>query len=362
MNPLLLPAPESAALPAPAWLFHALLLLTFYVHVLFLNVTLGASLIGAVHALGRAGKDDRRGQVRAALTRLLPTSVSFTVTTGVAPLLFVQVLYGQIFYPATILVGWAWLAIPALLIVGYAAVYGMKRRAAGSAAAWVGVSAACFLAVAAVQVTVNVLQLTPARWAGVATGATSALAEATLLPRLLHFVLGALAVGGMALAVVARRTEEDPWLARVGARWALVSTAVQMAVGFWFLFSLPMDILRVLLAGRAPATPLLAVAMGLGFLTLILLARLERPAQQAALLHGTAASLLLTILTMVMLRDAVRDLYLAPVLPPSAAPVRTQLDLVAAFVVLLLLGLGTLAWIGRRLVQDARAARPGVVK
>lgn len=357
MNLPLLPAPDPAVLPAPAWLFHGLLLLTFYVHVLFMNVTLGASLIGAVHTLRGAGKDGRAARVRAALSRILPASVSFTITTGVAPLLFVQVLYGRLFYPATILIGWAWLAIPGLLILGYAAVYVLKLgRAPRPRLPWAGVAAGCFLAVALIHVTANVLQLTPARWAGVATGATSALAEATLLPRLLHFLLGALTVGGLALAVVARDTEDDHWLGRLGARWALVATALQMAGGFWFLFSLPTEILRALLAGRAPATPLLAVAMGLGFLTLILLTRLERPAQQAALLNGTAACLVLTILTMVMLRDAVRDLYLAPVLSGQPDPVRTQLDLVLLFVVVLLAGLGTLVWIGRRLARDAGGA------
>ena len=37
------------------------------------------------------------------LVSLLPAGVSFTVTTGVAPLLFVQLLYGQMFYAATVL-------------------------------------------------------------------------------------------------------------------------------------------------------------------------------------------------------------------------------------------------------------------
>jgi hypothetical protein len=357
MTPALLPAPEPAALPAPAWLFHGLLLLTFYAHVLVMNVTLGTSLIGAVHTLWGDRKDDRTACLRTVLSRILPTSVSFAITTGVAPLLFVQVLYGQLFYPATILIGWAWLAVPGLLILGYAAVYVLKRsRARRARVPWASLAAGCFLAVALIHVTANVLQLTPARWAGVATGGASALAEATLVPRLLHFLLGALAVGGMALAVVARGTPDGDWLGRLGVRWALVATAIQMAAGFWFLFSLPTDILRALLAGRAPATPLLAAAMGLGFLTLILLARLERPAQQAALLHGTTASLLLTILTMVMLRDAVRDLYLAPVLPAQAGAVRTQLDLLVLFGVVLAAGLLTLAWLGLRLRRDRAAA------
>ncbi len=352
MSPALLPAPDPAALPAPAWLFHALLLLTFFVHVLFLNATLGTSLIGALHGLWPAGKDDRAPHLRAALARLLPVSLSFTITTGVAPLLFVQVLYGRLFYPATILIGWAWLAIPGLLVLGYAAVYGLKLRASRPHLPWLAAAAACFLAVALVHVTASILQLTPPRWIPVATGQISALREATLLPRLLHFLLGSLAVGGLALALLGRgRGDAEGWIARTGARWALVASALQMAGGFWFLFSLPTDILRALLAGRAPATPLLALAMGLGFLTLILLARLERPQEQPALLHGTAAGLLLTILTMVMLRDAVRDLYLEAVLRPDVLPVQAQPDLILLFVLVLAAGLAVLGWMGRAVRQ-----------
>ena len=46
-----------------------------------------------------------------------------SLTTGVAPLLFVQVLYGHFFYTANILLGWRWLAILGVLIVGFYAVY-----------------------------------------------------------------------------------------------------------------------------------------------------------------------------------------------------------------------------------------------
>jgi hypothetical protein len=361
VNPLLLPQVDPSPLPGPAWLFHALLLLTFFVHVLCMNLTLGAGVIGAAHLLPPlARKPERRQRMREAMTALLPVGVSLTITTGVAPLLFVQVVYGQLFYPATILIGWAWVAIPALLILAYAAVYVVKLRPeTPGGAGWATAIALGLLAVAAVHVTANLLQLTPARWAAVASGQVSALGDATWLPRLLHFVLGGLALGGLAIAGLASRRRhsgsEWGWLARIGVRWALAATALQMADGFWFLFSLPVDVLRSLLAGRAPATPLLAVAMGLAFLTLMLLARLDRPLEQRGLLHGAAAALLLTILGMVMLRDAVRDLYLQPIPMPGPASADTQLGPILLFLAALLSGLGTLAWIGRRVLRDRRA-------
>jgi hypothetical protein len=149
---------------------------------------------------------------------------------------------------------------------------------------------------------------------------------------------------------------ETGWLGRVAVRWALVATAVQMAGGFWFLFALPTEMQKALVLGRGPATALLAVAMGLGFLTLLLLARLENPVAQRPLLHGAAATLLLTLLGMVMLRDAVRDLYLQSVLRPDTLPVRAQPDLMLIFAIVLLLGLATLAWIGHGIRRDRAAA------
>jgi len=63
----------------------ALLLITFFVHILFLNVTLGGTAIGAVHGLLATGQEAHGRRLGRVLASLLPASVSFTVTTGVAP-------------------------------------------------------------------------------------------------------------------------------------------------------------------------------------------------------------------------------------------------------------------------------------
>ena len=123
MNLPAIPALDPTPLPAPAWLFHALLLLTFFIHILFLNVTLGGAVIGTVHATLAKSPEAPGRRLGRLLASLLPASVSFTVTTGVAPLLFIQLLYGQVFYAATVMVGWLWLAIVPLILVGYYSVY-----------------------------------------------------------------------------------------------------------------------------------------------------------------------------------------------------------------------------------------------
>lgn len=364
MNIPAIPALDPTPLPAPVWLFQSLLLITFFVHVLFLNVTLGGTVIGAVHGMLAKGPDAHGRRLGRVLVSLLPASVSFTVTTGVAPLLFVQLLYGQVFYAATVLVAWLWLAIVPLVVVGYYAVYLYKFEvgAPGGKTLWLGVAGVCFVVVALIQVLVNVLQLTPPHWEAVATAVGAVFRDSTVLPRYLHFALASLAVAGMLLAVVgverASRTP-DPffgWLARRGLLWAAVSTALQMIDGFWFLFVLPRELLIALVGGQAWPTLHLALGMGLGFLALILLSGLREPERQRTLVRFTAGVVGVTVCAMIGLREVVRTMYLAPAIRLRALPSATQTDVTILFVVVFVLGLATVAWMVHRVLCDRTAS------
>jgi hypothetical protein len=358
-----IPALDPTPLPAPAWLFQVLLLVTFFVHILFLNITLGGAVIGTVHGLLAKSPEAPGRRLGRFLVSLLPVSVSFTVTTGVAPLLFIQLLYGQVFYGATVLIGWLWLAIVPLIVVAYYSVYLYKFEigAPGGRTTWLAIAAACFVVVAAIQVLVNVLQLTPPRWEAVARAIGAVLQDPTLFPRYLHFLLGSLAVAGIFLAVVAvERGSRTPdpffgWLARRGVFWALAATGLQMADGFWFLFSLPRNHVMALVGGQAMPTVHLAIGMMLGFLALILLSGLREPEQQRTVLRLTAAVLGVTVFAMIGLRDVVRAMYLSPLVRLRELPRTTQTDVTMLFFVVFVLGLATVAWMVRSVLRERRA-------
>jgi len=257
------------------------------------------------------------------------------------------------------------LAIVPLIVVGYYSIYLYKFEmgAPGGRPAWLSVAGLCFVAVAAIQVLVNVLQLTPPRWEAVSAAIGAVFQESTLLPRYLHFLLGSLALAGTFLTLVAvERAHRTPdpffyWLARRGVFWALAATGLQMADGFWFLFSLPRELLFALVGGQPWPTIHLALGMGLGFLTLILLSGLREPERQRNLVRFTAGVLCVTVFAMIGLRDVVRAMYLSPLVRIRALPRATQADVTVLFFVVFVLGLATVAWMVRSVLRERRAPR-----
>ena len=127
--PLADPLPQ----PAPAWLLWALLQLTFFLHLLAMNVVLGGSILALHWRLSRrTDSATPRAEVVAAFARALPVAVAAAVTFGVAPLLFVQVLYGRVFFTSSILMAWWWLAVVPLVVFAYSGAYLLGISVGGS--------------------------------------------------------------------------------------------------------------------------------------------------------------------------------------------------------------------------------------
>ena len=100
--------PTAEAIPAPAWLFLGLDVLLFILHILLINVLLGGSLITVFSRLKR--KDDLPGhRLHGVLADKIPTTFALGVNMGVAPLLFIQVIYGHLFYSSSVLMAVYWI-------------------------------------------------------------------------------------------------------------------------------------------------------------------------------------------------------------------------------------------------------------
>jgi len=353
----ILPAPEPIPLPAPVWLLQTLLFITFVLHIIPMNMTLGGLVILSHGEMsGRASETMRRW-----VTGYLPVTVAFTVTTGVAPLLFLQVLYGQLFFPAAVIIAWAWFAVVIALLLGYYGVYAyvLASERLGRWKGWVIIgSTLLFLYVAFAFNNVITLMSTPFRWWELWQERNPSIHfnlniwEPTLFPRFGHFVLGAIAVAGLIAAlygsILLRKGEATGRdLVMKGATWFVGATIVNYFVGVAFLFTHEQPVWQAFIGGDIFATVLLwggVVLSVVALISAILSRRAERPFPFVVF---AAVMTLLTIVTMAGVKFMVRSMLIArhaPLFNLKDVPVQPQWGIIVLFVVLLLVGLGIVTW------------------
>jgi hypothetical protein len=356
----LIPALDPAPLPGPAWLFHLLWVVMFLIHLAFVNTVLGGSLLAALAGLASSG----RREIQTLFVEVNSWAISLAITFGIAPLLFMQVLLGRFFYTATILVAWAWLGMLVILTIAYYLNYVAKflLRAGKGAGGVLIVEAVCFMVIAAIQVTVNLLHMQPARWAQVAGSAWTALSDPTFAPRFLHFVLAAVAMAGALLAWVAVRRAASggdaallQGMARFGVRAALVATLLQLVDGFWLLLAMPEDVLRTFMRGGPVTMVPLGVGILAGVLLLLVLGQISDPLAQPAKVRRVAELIVGAMVFMVLTRHQVRDIYLAPSRAGEQVAVATQWGVLAMFLVVFVVCVGLTVYAVVRAVKDRPA-------
>jgi hypothetical protein len=136
---------------APTSIYLGLYLGTWIVHMFLVAVVCGGAAVVGFDAWRGGDPGSPRRRAAAPLRDLLPLVLGLAITAGVAPLLFVQILYREAFYTAHLLqVGRALAILPALLGCFYLLYLGKGDRgrwarvaiyaAAGAAALFIGYS------------------------------------------------------------------------------------------------------------------------------------------------------------------------------------------------------------------------------
>jgi len=354
----LIPQPDPAALPGPPWLFHVLWLVTFFLHLLFVNTVLGGSLL----ALAAGGAGAGRLALRRLLLGMNSWAISGAITLGIAPLLFTQVLLGRFFYSATIHWAWPWFSMLGLLTVGYYLNYlGKRALAAGrERVGMLALEAACFVGVALIQVTIHLLHMQPGRWEAVAASGRAALGDPTFVPRALHFLLAAVGVTAAAVALWAARWSREPepvrkGIAGFGVRVALAAAALQVVDGVWLLLAVPREVLRAFMrGGAATMLPLtLGILLALGLVAVLSLVR--DPLGRPRLLRHAVELAVAAIAVMVLTRHQLREFYLAAARAGEDLAVQPQWDVFTLFLVTFLVCVGLTVWALHRAATDRPA-------
>lgn len=380
-----IPPMDPFGIPAAAWVFTLLLTGTMYLHVLFMNFAVGGCVIATVLdslTLLRRGNHDLTVRI---IWQVVPVALSLTITTGVAPLLFVQLLYGQFFYTANVLMGFVWLAVVGLLILGFYLAYFISYRLgnvpAGRMGTWnrspakrLPISALCavlFLSIAWVLTNNHMLSVQPDAWPQDGTWAQNRLivTPALTVPRFLHNVGGILAVSGVWIAAIGwwrkRRGVDPPQIAlriiRTGL-WITTPILILAAVGGTvMLFGLPQEVRSGLVASTGLLSILWWIALiGVVGQVVFAVAALRRP-ERFRHFAGLAGCMMLTLAGMLCGREQIRLSFLSR---PGVAfelddwTVHWQRSTIAIFVVVLVIGLLLIAWMVHVSVSAARHTTP----
>ncbi len=325
--------PTADTIPVHWLWFELLLIFTFFIHMVLMNFLLGGTLLTVWDLL--------RGKAVKKASGTLPTLVALTVNFGVPPLLFVQVLYGHLFYSSSVMVAVPWILVVPILIIAYYAAYMFVKKADKAPRLSKGalmVTSLFLLYVAFVFVNNNTLALQPGRWGMYfedPSGWNLNLGEPTLWPRYLHFVLAALAIGGLGRAIYYHysKTEEEEKAMEIKKNLKIFGwiTLIQLGVGTWFWLTMPEHVWKTFMGGSMFATILMGISW-LGAL-LILHSAFTGRFTLSMILGG------IQVLLMVFVRDLARAAYLDQVFKPSQLENMNELSPLIAFLLVFVIGL-----------------------
>ena len=330
--------------------FQGLGILTFALHICFVNLVIGGA---ALAAWGHFHADQRWQKLSRTLAKATTINLSIAIVLGVAPLLFVQVIYDPFWYTSNLLSAWWAMIFLAVLILGGLSLYAfyLKRKGGASRAGGFGLLAlVCVLCAALIIHVLSMQALQPEKWLGWYVSGlqmnTAGWGFHTLqVSRLLHFLVPAFLNTGIFLMLYAWyfRPRQDldqadlAWAAHLGLRLARYAAVAVALIGIWWLMMVPAEF------GFMTDHSLIAGSLLTVLLIILLFKAQSDPFGYAPI---AAALSLLTILVMSVARESLRMSYLKPFgYAVRDYPVTVDWGSTMLFVATFVAGIGVIAWL-----------------
>ncbi len=335
-----MPLPDYDFLPAPLWLLTILHLLTLTLHFVAMNFMLGGV---AVVLFGKI--DDKWSHpVVGKFTTLFPSIMAATITLGVAPLLFLQLVYPKQVYAAAITSAWFWMMIVGAAMIAYFLFYGTAFRKENERAAkplYLGIALIALVYISVIYSSVFAMSEDPGLIASLYAADQSGFAFNTAIGswifRWLHMLFGALTVAGFFVGVLGK---DDDRIFGLGKTVLLYGAAFASLFGLIWLFTLG-DALSGLM--RSAGVWYLTIAIVAAAVSLALFFR-RRFLYSAVLLF-------VSMFGMVATRHELRLVQLGDAL--AVPVVRPQWDVFTIFLVCFIAAIGIVAWMLRALLRPA---------
>jgi len=271
-------------LPLPEWLLVILLVVSFLLHIIFINLMVGGSIV-TLWAQIKGLKNKEYDVFAHEVAKTITVNKSMAVVLGVAPLLSINTLYTIYFYSANALTGIVWIMIIPLVSIAFLLTYLHKytwsnlEKHKGIHISIIAASVAIFLFIPMIfLVNVN-LMMFPEKWCSV-QGFLSALALPNVIPRYFEFLGACIAVTGIFLVWYNNRksynideiytTFTRSSIKKIGYSIATIGLGIQIVFGVIVLFTLPAkgigyDIIGIMIVGGS----LLAYALWYSYQSII---------------------------------------------------------------------------------------------
>jgi hypothetical protein len=336
--------PDYNFLPAPLWLITILHIVTLTLHFVAMNFLFGGMIVLVFGKMTNKWDDPTVNK----FVKLFPSAVAATVTLGVAPLLFVQLVYHRQVYAATIVSGWFWLLLVGAVMIGYYLLYAAAFSANGSrdrTPAFLGLTFLLLLYVSFVFSTVFSMGERPdlykTLYAANQSGWVINSDVGSWLFRWLHMILGAVTVGGFFVGLLGKDSEPAY---DIGKRFFLWGMMLTMVAGLVYLFTLG-DSLLPLMRSVAIWLVLAAIVLSLGALHFFF----RRKFVASTLL------LFISLTGMVFARHTLRLIFLDGKFDPGTIPIVPQWSVFIMFLVFFVIAIG-LVWYMLKLFLTERPA------
>ena len=336
-------------LPLVPWPLELALAIALAVHWSFIGMAITGSAVLAVNLLhGR----EQNLRLNRHLVSFVIFGLSFGITFGILPLLMVQVLHGNFFYSANIVIAYWWLAVIPLLITGFYLLYYTRLRLHSERppAFFLPLLALMvFATIASILVSETTVSQFPEVWKEFHWKWRGLLPYwgAFFIPRWIFAFGGLLAMGGIMVSVLSKITmRSERQLQELAISQALRITTgalfLQVAGAVWLVLALPAEQQSVLL-GKWPNV-LAFYSAAASFLIAAILVQVARRRMTAAAVIAPAVIYYAGLFAAAMARDKGREVAMSRFFDLSTVAAHPQWAAFIVFLGTIAIGVGMVAY------------------
>jgi len=155
--------------------------------------------------------------------------------------------------------------------------------------------------------------------------------DASLWPRYLHMLAGAVAVAGVWIMLIGVRgksgdAEWSRWAIIYGGKMFAHATMGNILIGLWFLMALPKPVMMTFMGGNHIASAALMLGLALTVIALVCMRKARNAEQPKTWIYRGLFSTISLVLVMLVMRLYLRKAALAPHFQLSDLQVATQWD------------------------------------